>query len=95
MSAFSGLLFSLLVLSAGCVQQPLPDADTPAGLLYAGKCSLCHKPFHPETHTYTGWKKVITRMEKNAQAQGIEQLLSDDEKALVLAYLEKNARRGF
>jgi hypothetical protein len=34
-------------------------------------------------------------MEKNARAQGIEQLLSEDEKTSLLIYLEKNARKGF
>ncbi|HLE17988.1 MAG TPA: hypothetical protein VI728_06860 [Syntrophales bacterium] len=92
---FSAFLFLFLVLTAGCMQQPLPEAGTPPAHLYAGKCGLCHEPFHPQTHTYIGWKKVIPRMEQNAEAHGITEFLSGDEKASILAYLEKHARKGF
>ena len=92
---FSVFLFALLILTIGCVQQSLPEAGTPAAILYTGKCSLCHEPFHPQTHTYTGWKKVVKRMEQNAEAQGMNQFLSEDDRASILTYLEKNARKGF
>lgn len=92
---FSALLCFFVILAAGCVQQPLPEADSLPGLLYSGKCSLCHAPFHPQAHTYTGWKKVVKRMEQNAEAQGMNNFLSEEERASILAYLEKNARKGF
>jgi len=34
-------------------------------------------------------------MEQNAEAHGITEFLSGDEKASILAYLEKHARKGF
>ncbi len=95
LSVFSVLFVSVLLLFAGCVKQPLPEAGSPAAAVYTGKCGLCHEPYHPQAHTYIGWKTVVTRMEKNAQAKGIERLLSDDERTTILAYLEKNARKGF
>lgn len=93
--SFSALLSFFVILAAGCAQQPLPEADSSAVRLYISKCGLCHEPFHPQTHTYTGWKKVVKRMEQNAEAKGINQLLSEDDRASILAYLEKNARKGF
>ncbi|CAG1064851.1 hypothetical protein BAC1_00417 [uncultured bacterium] len=95
LSLSSVLFVSVLLLFAGCVKQPLPEAGSPAVDVYIGKCGLCHEPYHPQAHTYIGWKTVVTRMEKNAQAKGIERLLSDDERTTILAYLEKNARKGF
>lgn len=95
LSRFFALSVSVLLLSAGCVKQPLPEAGSPAVDVYTGKCGLCHEPFHPQMHTYFGWKTVIARMEKNAQAKGMERLLSDDERTTILAYLERNARKGF
>jgi hypothetical protein len=94
-SLFFALFFSVPLLFAGCVKQQLPEAGSPAAVVYAAKCGLCHEPYHPQAHTYFGWKTVITRMEKNAQAKGIERLLSDADKTAILAYLEKNARKGF
>lgn len=94
-SLFSALFVTVPLLFAGCVKQPLPEAGSPAAVVYTGKCGLCHEPYHPQAHTYFGWKTVVTRMEKNAQAKGIERLLTDDERTTILAYLEKNARKGF
>lgn len=88
-------LFLFMVLTTGCAQQPMPEADSPPAILYVVKCGICHTPFHPEAHTFIGWKKVVTRMEQNARAQGMEQLLSEDERTSILAYLEKTGRKGF
>lgn len=93
--SFSAVLSFFVILSAGCARQPLPEADSSPALLYTSKCGLCHEPFHPQTHTYTGWKKVVKRMEQNAEAKGMNQLLSEDDRDSILAYLEKNARKGF
>lgn len=93
--SFSVFLSFFVILTAGCVQQPLPEADSSPAHLYISRCSLCHEPFHPQTHTYTGWKNVVKRMEQNAEAKGMTQLLSEDERATILTYLEKNARKGF
>jgi len=93
--SFSAFVSLFLLLTAGCVQQPLPEAGSAPALLYTSKCGLCHAPYHPQAHTYTGWKKVVTRMEKNAEAKGMDQLLSEEEKASIFAYLEKNGRKGF
>lgn len=92
---FFAFLTLFLVLASGCVQQPFPEADSAPALLYTSKCGLCHSPFHPQAHTYTGWKKVVKRMEQNAEAQGMNQFLSEEDRATILAYLEKNARKGF
>lgn len=93
--SFSAFLSFFMILASGCAKQPLPEADSSPALLYISKCSLCHEPFHPQTHTYTGWKKVVKRMEQNAEAKGMNQFLSEDERSFILAYLEKNARKGF
>ncbi|MFQ5441142.1 MAG: hypothetical protein ACE5EB_00280 [Thermodesulfobacteriota bacterium] len=89
-------LFSALALmTAGCETRTLPEADSPPAVLYAAKCGLCHPPRHPQVHTYTGWKKVVSVMEERAEDKGIKPLLSKQEKTVILDYLKKNARKGF
>jgi len=91
-----GALFSTLVLiSTGCEQRPLPEAESPAAMLYAAKCSICHPLRHPKVHTYTGWKKTIPIMEKRAEELGITPFLSKEEKKIILGYMKKHARIGF
>lgn len=90
-----GVFFlALTLLTVGCNKPPLPEAASPPARLYADKCSACHPPFHPQSHTYTGWEKVVPKMEKKAEAMGIRALLSEEERSIILAYLKKHASKG-
>ena len=91
---YGALFLPLTLLAAGCKGRPFPEAGSSSALLYADKCSTCHTAYHPQVHTYTGWEKVVPRMEKKAQDMGIR-LLSEEEKTAILVYLKKHARKGF
>jgi len=92
---FGALGVALVLISAGCEERPLPEADSPPAMLYAAKCGTCHKVRNPEVHTYTGWVKTIPIMEKRAVEMGMKHLLTEEEKAIILGYMKKHARRGF
>lgn len=93
--AYLALCLALSIIAVACVKQPLPEAETPPAILYIDRCSICHPAYHPQVHNYTGWNNVVTRMEKQADDKGIKPFLSEDEKAVILSYLKKNARKGF
>lgn len=93
--AYPALCMALSLMAVSCVNQPLPEAETPPALLYVERCGICHPPYHPQVHNYTGWKKVIVRMKKHADTNGIRPFLPEDEEAVIHSYLEKNARKGF
>lgn len=93
---FRGLCLALTLLAVGCNKEhPLPEANSSTALLYATKCSICHSTFHPKAHTFVGWKNVVSKMEKKADAMGIGPLLSEEEKSIIITYLKKHARKGF
>ncbi len=93
---FGAPFLAITLLAAGChKQQPVPESGSPPALLFSEKCGICHPPFHPQAHTSTGWKNVVPRMEENAKSMGIGTLLSEEEKSIILDYLEKHARKGY
>lgn len=93
---FRGLCLAFTLLAVGCnMDHPLPEADSSAALLYATKCSICHPPVHPKAHTFVGWKHVVPKMEKRADAMGIGPLLSEEEKSIIITYLKKHSIKGF
>ncbi len=54
-------------------------------VLYTQNCGQCHELFAPSSHTPTEWKKWVDVMQGNTS-------LSDAEAAVVLAYLQENAK---
>lgn len=91
--SYIALCLALGVSALGCHKDySLPEAGSPAAILYTAKCGLCHPVYHPQTHTFTGWEFVIIRMEKNASDVGMGPLLSEEEKSTILSYQKKYAR---
>ncbi|MCC7202238.1 MAG: hypothetical protein IT393_06245 [Nitrospirae bacterium] len=92
----AGVCLTLSLFQFGCRgKQSVPESGSPSALLYEGRCGMCHQVYHPLGHTYTGWIKVVSRMEKNAETVGIRPLLTEEEKNTILAYLKKHAIKGF
>jgi len=81
-----------LVLAIGCTME-LPEKGTEAARLYAEKCGICHRAYHPEIIPPRGWRGVIKRMEKKVKATGVREPLSEADKAVILGYLEKHGRK--
>ncbi|GMR04277.1 MAG: hypothetical protein BMS9Abin23_0169 [Thermodesulfobacteriota bacterium] len=88
------LLSAFTLFIAGC-KQTLPEIDSPGAKLYIAKCGICHPPRHPQIHTYKAWKKIVPIMDKRAQESGLRAPLTEEEKAAILEYLRKHARKMF
>jgi mono/diheme cytochrome c family protein len=88
----------LLLATAGCAIQtgdsnatPIPDAESPAARLYAGRCGGCHAVPHPARLTYPGWVQLLPLMERRMAERGMPPL-SEAERNQILAYLKAHAR---
>ncbi len=78
----------------GCTLE-LPEKGTEAAGLYAEKCGLCHRVYHPKTLSSREWSNVIKLMEKRVKATGVREPLSEAEEAVIIGYLGKHAsKRG-
>lgn len=82
------VLVSLLV-AMGCTHA-LPDADSPGAQVYQARCGTCHPPHEPRSLTAAMWELQVNRMRETMRRRGVTPL-SDDEQALVLAYLRAHA----
>lgn len=74
---------------AGC-SRPLPEPESAGGRLYAERCSICHRAFHPGTLTAAMWDFQVTRKQGEFVRRGFPPL-SREEKQLVLDYLHRHA----
>jgi len=67
--------------------QLAPDETTAfhdAAALYAARCSSCHALHQPSEYTANQWPAILSSMQRNAA-------LSDEQAALILAYLQRHA----
>ena len=55
--------------------------------IYYQKCSLCHTPRDPGSHTYKEWESITQSMFLNAGA-------TPEERKLILSFLKANAKPG-
>jgi len=69
----------------------LPDADSVAAQTFVSRCSACHAIPHPGRHTYQGWTYLVPLMESRMAERGMMPLTAED-RQLILAYLQENAR---
>ena len=86
----SGALLLLILVAAGCAQQPLPDATTPGAVAYAQQCGLCHPVQQPTSMTAEMWKIQVARMAEMRTRRGLP-ALSASEEQLILDYLTSHA----
>ena len=69
----------------------LPDSDSVAAQTFVNRCSACHAIPHPGRHTYQGWVHLVSLMERRMAERGMMPLTAED-RQLILAYLQENAR---
>ncbi len=77
----------------GCANGPtaIPDAQSPAAVLYAEKCAACHALPHPKRNTVNEWRHLVTLMEQRMAERNML-ALSAKEKETIMRYLQSNAR---
>ncbi len=88
----SAAIAATLLLS-GCAggPTPIPDADSAAARLYAGKCGVCHALPHPKRHSAGEWPALIALMERRMSERGLDPLTPEQRRQL-LSYLQHNGR---
>ncbi len=81
------LAAAVLAASAlACAVAPAAEAGPAGGeRLYRSKCSACHRAYPPSSRDRERWAAMLSRMAPRAK-------LSEQERALVLEYLQSNAR---
>lgn len=83
------LLVVLLVFSSGCVE-PLPEAESPAAMLYADRCGTCHRAHNPKLLTPKMWDVQLTRMQDQIARRGMRKV-SPEDRVVILDYLTRHA----
>ena len=81
------IFFVLCLTKCG---EPLPDAESAGARLYQGRCSGCHRLYHPRLLTIEMWKLSVVRMEIEFKRQGLRPL-SRKEIGLILDYLDEHS----
>jgi len=70
-----------------------PDESDPSFVMFVNKCSACHRPPLPDSHTAQEWKSVLVRMQRHQDQNGLAHM-SADEKKQILGYLKAHAKQG-
>lgn len=84
MRAFLVVVFT--VAAFACAGAPAQQgAPVQAERLYRSKCTGCHRAYSPSSRDRAAWAEVLTDMAPKAK-------LSEGERALVLEYLQANAK---
>jgi mono/diheme cytochrome c family protein len=70
----------------------LPAPESKSAILFKETCSQCHALPDPTLHTAQEWTAVVERMRGNMQAMD-RRVITDQEKADIVAYLNEHARK--
>lgn len=91
----SALLVAGCGIPAPSSQHPVQivDANSQGAKLFVKFCSDCHAPPNVQTHSAEEWPNVVYRMQEQRRMKGLH-LLTEDERAVLLAYLQQHARKG-
>ncbi len=92
MKHFTILCAALSLTACATSGTPLPDSSTKAARTYRAKCSTCHSVPHPARHTREQWPPLIALMERRMAERRMPGL-SEEDRAVILDYLKRNARR--
>lgn len=77
--------------AASVSAQALPEPDSVGARLLNEKCSGCHAPPHPNTHTAMEWAGVIGRMQNYRIIRG-HGAIEQPEQQRLLEYLQAYAK---
>jgi mono/diheme cytochrome c family protein len=80
------LVVALTLGALACAGTPAQQGGpAQAERLYRSRCSACHRAYPPSSRDRAAWAEVLSKMAPRAK-------LSDAERALVLEYLQENAK---
>jgi len=80
-----------VVFVIGCAGlTKIPDPDSPEARLYTERCTQCHSLPHPKRHRFHEWVHFVTLMKEPMEKKGTP--LSDEDKKVILGYLQKHSR---
>lgn len=71
--------------------QPFPEPASAGAQLLQQKCSGCHAPPHPNTHTAMEWVGVVGRMQNYRVVRG-HGVIAQPEQQRLLEYLQAYSR---
>ena len=83
---------AVLFIITGCEPPPPPDIESAGAKMYIAKCSGCHPVRHPKVFSYKRWVKFVDQMEKKVKSSGIREPLTDEEREIILGYLQKHSQ---
>jgi len=78
------------VLGLAACNPKLPEPDSPGAVLYAQRCSGCHRLYAPASMKFELWKFQVERMQGEMARRGVEPL-NDRDLPIVLDYLKRHA----
>lgn len=89
------LMMAVMLLSAcsdltNVPSKSLPDESSQGAVLLKEYCSGCHGAPHPTDHVASHWPNVIARMQTHRIREAYNPV-PDDDKAVILSYLQKHA----
>jgi hypothetical protein len=85
----AGIALAVGMLASGC-NASLPEPESPGARLYADRCGGCHRLYAPKLMTSEMWTITVTRMQGELGRRGLP-MLSPDQKALLLDYLDRHS----
>lgn len=85
-----GALAWAMCAALGC-NAKLPEPESPAAKLYAGRCDGCHRVYAPGSLTFEMWKYQVERMQGEIVRHGLPPFTTE-ERDLVMDYLKRHAQ---
>ena len=80
---------ALVLLAATGCSPALPEPESAGAVLYAGRCSTCHRLYAPGSMKFELWKQYVERMQGEMVRRGLPPL-SDTERTTLLEYLKRH-----
>ena len=86
-------LFGMMLFA--CAKQSLPEPESQGAKLYVKYCSNegCHSPIPPQESSFPYWRNQYARWSANLKQKGMA-YPSPQEDEIILAYLQKHARKS-
>lgn len=76
--------------TARVVENHYPQPSSPGEKVLRKYCSDCHAPPQPNTHTAAEWPNIILRMQQHRISKALIPM-SEEQRRLLVAYMQKNA----